>query len=448
MIPIPGVRVLFFHAFLFVCLALPNEASSLGPAAASLQHISLLRPISSPYYPVVIKGRDLPPLLNAAIGKISLYAFHGAKGMEPIPFQIDRKNMGGEFLIPDKKAEIDRESKYPMGKYDELVFMASDTGEQTLSRPDGLTFSPAVEIELLDPPSESRRWVYAFILDHESPVTGTPHYVSYQNRDDVIESETYRVGFSRQTPLVIDTLIWKGATPGESSPNLADKMKARHTGKLFQKLDFVRTEEDSESRLTAVKQGPVRVIRCTVNRARLIMGLRTPAITIYNIHYANAFFMDTFIEIPFRIGLFLSDLTTLMTMDGNDGPSVPAYRVYSNSVREGADINGRMSVKKKRINASGDQDLVISSTYGKVLVSMDLGKNLPVRYRVYIMDDQSRPDPPENVPGQFGNMGFISTGWEKLDASVYHMVFSVYMIRDISVDQGFDILQNAPAFVN
>jgi len=28
------------------------------------------------------------------------------------------------------------------------------------------------------------------------------------------------------------------------------------------------------------------------------------------------------------------------------------------------------------------------------------------------------------------------------------MIFSVYMIRDISVDQGFEILDNAPAFVN
>ena len=107
-----------------------------------------------------------------------------------------------------------------------------------------------------------------------------------------------------------------------------------------------------------------------------------------------------------------------------------------------------MSAEKEKINASGDKALVVSSPDGEILVSMNLGRNLPVHYRVYILDDASRMDPPDNIPGQFGNMGFISTGWENLGDSVYQMIFSVYMIRDISVDQGFEILDNAPAFVN
>jgi len=442
-----SARVLFFHAALWICLIFPQEASSLSPAAA-IRHVSVRHPISSPYYPVVLKGKELPPLLHAPAAKISLYAFHDPEGLKPIPFQIDRRDMNGRFLIPADKKEQERQGRSPMDKNDELVFMASDAGEQTLTRLEGMTFSSAVEIEIRDPIKNIRKWVYAWVLDHETSQAGMPHYVSYRPKDDVIESQTYRVGFSRKTPFVMDALNWKGASPHEYGANLADKMKARHSGKFLHKLDFVRTEEDSESRLTAVKQGPVRVIRCTVNRARLFMGLRTPAITIYHIHYANAFFLDTFIEIPFRIGLFFSDLKTLMTMDGNDGPLAPPYRVYTQSVKQGAVINGKMSAEKEKINASGDKALVVSSPDGEILVSMNLGRNLPVHYRVYILDDASRMDPPDNIPGQFGNMGFISTGWENLGDSVYQMIFSVYMIRDISVDQGFEILDNAPAFVN
>jgi hypothetical protein len=63
------------------------------------------------------------------------------------------------------------------------------------------------------------------------------------------------------------------------------------------------------------------------------------------------------------------------------------------------------------------------------------------------MDDQALHDPPENIPGQFGNVGFLSTGWDRLDTTEHHLVISVYFIRAISVDEAFRTMRDAPSFM-
>jgi len=218
--------------------------------------------------------------------------------------------------------------------------------------------------------------------------------------------------------------------------------------KPFFKFEFLRTQDDYTSRLAAVKDGPVRVIRRTENRVRVLWKFRTPDITIDYVHYANAFFVNTSIDVPFRPGWFLSDMATLMTMDGNDDPSLPQASLFSNSFQDGLVINGRVTEEKKRFNASGDKYFVLSSAYGKILVRLDIQKGSPIQDKVYLMDDRNVPDPPENIPGQFGNVGFLLRGWENLDVSVQRLCMAVYLIRDVSVQQGLETLKNAPSFMN
>lgn len=417
-------------------------------SALAMEHRSrpvvLSRPISSPYYPVVLKGKDLPPLLKTPLGKIALWAL-GDGGFKPIPFQIDRRDAKGRFQIPVTEKEVAREAEHGLDLGDELVFMVRDLGTKVETLPGDLVFHGATEIEIVDPETDQRRWAYAIVSGKEPLGKSTDDYVSYSQEDDWVESDTYRIGFSRKTPFVIDTLKWKDPKDSQLSPDIADIMKAKHTGRFLHKIDFERTHEDSESILIAVKDGPVRVIRTTENRARIIMQFRTAKIYIDSIHYANAFFMDSWVDIPFKIGRYFSDLVTLMTMDGNSDPSLPQARVYSDSLKQGALIDGRMSAEEHQINASPDRHLAISSSYGNILVSLDIDKRLPVKVRAFIMDDSERPDPPEQIPGQFGNLGFRTTGWEKVVPSVYRMAFVVYMIRDVDIQQGLKILKKSPS---
>jgi len=418
--------------------ALSAESSEV---AASRNRV--LRPISSPDYPVVLKGKDIPSLAGVPIGRIALYAVHKS-GLEPIPFQIDRRDRKGRFQIPRTDRERKEESRSSFDDNDECVFMAGDLGRKIEVLPAPFRGASAVEIGITDPETGRKGWIYALVFHERAPEYARQDDVSYDRSHDAVETDTYRIAFSETHPFLVSELSWKETGAGRTGPNLADTMKVRHRGKLFGRFDFVRTEEDYASRVTAVKDGPVRVIRRTSNRVRILWRLRTPAISIDYLCYRNAFYMDTWIDIPFRIGWFFSDVETLMTLDGNDDPTAPKRRVYSRSAPQGLAINGTMSEAKRAFNASGDRDFALSTPDGLILVGLNLEKDFPIRYRAYLMDDKEIPDPPENIPGQFGNLGFLTTNWEALHTSLHHMLFTVYLVRDLSAEKGLKLLRNAP----
>lgn len=429
----------------FVALVL-TPGFSYGDGARGWDRLYFLYPISSPYYPVVLTGEFLKTLLDVPIQAFSLYAVK-ASGLEPIPFQIDRRDAFGHYQIPvtvDEKAE---EGSKGFDVNDEFLFMAGDLGQKLDAVAKVFDGRRVTEIEFIDPRTDRRGWVYAVVGAGNSVQRSAVDYVRYSPDRDTVESDIYGVSFSRETTFLINRLAWKDSGTFKGSPDLTDTMKAKHQGRLLYSLPFERTQNDAETRLLEVKDGPVRVIRSSVSRVRLLFNMRTPEIYVYNIHYANAFFMDVHIKIPFKMRLFFSNLSTVMTMDGNDDPRLPPAKLYTTSGGNPAIVDGKMSAQEKAINASRDQSLVIDTVYGKILVALEHQRGMPIQYRVHVMDDRNIPDPPEEIPGQFGNVGFFTTGWEKLEPSLYQMILGVYMVRGISVEEGFRILIEAPRFI-
>jgi len=433
----------FFLSILSILLS-PASASSSDPF--SRRQVTLSYPISSPYYPVVLTGKMLPTLRKIPVGKITFYAVHQSVA-RPIPFQIDRRDYRGVFRIPRGADEEAREARLPLHRNDECVFMASDIGEKMGQPPDGLEIRSILAIKLTDPETGRHGWVYAFAFRGEPPEISPKDYVTYHREEDSVESAVYRVAYSREKPLLIESSIQKDPAGKGESPNFTDTLKIRHRGKLFHHIDFLRTQADYTSRLAAVKDGPVRVIRKTVNRIRVLWRLRTPAINVDYIHYGHAFFMEMRLHVPFRTEWFFSDMATLVTIDGNDDPSLPPVRLFSDSFPEGMEINGEMTPEKEAFNRSGDKYFALSSRYGKTFVKFDLAKDSLIHVRAYVMDDRNLPDPPERIPGQFGNIGFYSTGWDKLGISVQHLIVGTYMVPEISIAEGLALLKHAPSFV-
>ncbi len=430
---------------LAACLVLPARAVCETPAPR-LDVATKRYPIADPRYPVVLHGRDLPSLLNVPIGRIRLFAWKHAR-LTPIPFQIDGRDKHGGYRIPRNDDERREEEALPFGPEDECVFMAADLGGHGNPSLGTHPRATATQIELTDPRSGRRAWVFALVFNETPPPPADRDYVVYDRDTDAIESDTYRIAFSREKPFLVDRLHWRVAGTVGFTPDLADTMKVRHTGKLFHQFDFSRTEFDCYSTLLGVKDGPVRVIRSTSNRVRIILQLKSPTIRIDYIAYGAAFFMDSEVRIPFRIGTFFSDVKTLMTLDGNNDPSLPPFQVFSPSFLNGLTINGEMTEDKSAFNRSGDRELLVASPYGKILIGMQVARDFPIHYQVYLMDDLTVADPPERTRGQLGNVGFMTTGWEHLEASSYRMILTVYMLRDISVDEALKALREAPKFV-
>ncbi len=392
-------------------------------------------PLSSLATPVIILGGELGPLKGMPIAKIRALSWQG-EVRKAIPIQIDKRDAKGRFEFSSRDG-----STLMFDVDDECVFMTSDAGERKRADLEGGDQQPSVEIVIVDPKTGERKWVYLQVATDSLPAA-TKDYVAYDAARDVIETATYKLGFSKSQPFLIDSLQWHIDAANKWSQNVVDTMKIRHHGKLFG-VDFIRTQADYRSRVIAVKVGPVRVIRRTLNSVKVIANLQSPSLTIDYVAYANGFQMDTLIDLPFKLGWFFSDLSTTTTIDWNDASLLPALRLYrpgTPAIR----LNGGMTPEKEQFNRGVDKQFALESAYGLLMVQLELEKNLPISARLALQDDRTRRDAPENIAGQFGNVGFVTTGWEKLNTASHHLMFNVLLLQKTSVEQGWALLGQYP----
>ena len=319
-------------------------------AAVESGQLQIVYPIASPYYPVILRGAQLAPLVGVSRAHITAYVRHGDR-FTTIPFQIDRRDERGQLLLDDAMpAALVRDAHF--SARDECVFMAGDLGERGLVPVDELHPERIVEVELRDPKSAKHGWVYLLVRPDASFAQPTDGYVRYLADRDALETDTYRLAFSSQMPMLANSVQWFDHHTQTYGINVLDVMKIRHAGRFLGGFTFRRGVEDYRSQLVGVRVGSVRIIRRTENSIRVLLGFRSPTITVDYISYAQAILADIRLDVPFRNDWFFSDLVSVTTWDGNDAPDYPPSTVYSNSLPDGFKVNGQMSDAKHRFNAS------------------------------------------------------------------------------------------------
>ena len=371
---------------------------------------------------VVVSGNDLMPLVGTPVRELSVLSA-SPTGLRPIVFQVDRRDAQGRYIIEDAAGA---ESDDPLlGAHDELVFLASDAGVRLNDIARRTKTAKLAEIRLGETPGMPPRWVYVSNSNDPHPVRGN-HYIRYSAESDLITSAAYQLGFDRRLPFLVDAFRWKTNTTGEGwSPNIVDTMKIRHRGTFLGFIPFRRTHRDYHSRLTGVKAGPLRIIRRTENRIRVLWHLKTPAVQIDYVVMPGGFVMDTVIDIPFNVGLFFGGIETLTTVDWNQNPELPHLIVGMPGHHSTAAINGHMSAEKHAFNLLQAHQFTVTSSLGRMLVSLEIPPGVPITPWFYLRDALNETDPPEKHTGQFGNIGFRTTGWEQIDTQVQHVKFMV-----------------------
>ncbi|WP_124945059.1 hypothetical protein [Sulfurirhabdus autotrophica] len=428
--------ILAYFRWVFVAGTL-TAALPVSAAEVSMPLLTIHASLSLPAAPVVVSGGEIASLLDKPVAMIRAVSWQGGV-KKIIPFQIDKRDAKGRYVFPLK----DDDKALLLEATDECVFMLNDAGERLRPGAESTNPQQTIEIGIVDFNTGERKWVYLQVITADTPAEVTKDYVVYDAANDTIETGIYRIGFSKSQPFLIDKLQWHVDGVGKWSPNVVDTMKIRHHGKLLG-IDFVRTQADYRSRIIAVKDGPVRVIRRTLNSVKVLGYLQSPSLTIDYVIYANGLQMDTLIDLPFKLSWFFSDLSTLTTIDWNDAPPLPALRINS-AGKPAITINGEMNPDKEQFNKGVEQRFGIESAYGLLMVQLELEKNLPVEPHLYLLDDRKRVDEPENIPGQFGNVGFLTTGWEKVDTSLHHLMFNVLVLQKTSVGNGLELLGTYP----
>ena len=376
---------------------------------------------ASPDALAVIPAAGLPALLGKPLQQITLLHYRDER-LSPIITQIDQRDSDGRYLLEDASTTDDRPAV--LGPDDEIVFRLSDSAARLPAESAGS--ASLVEIEVGDLQGGQAGWVYAGLPGHAAQAPAHKQ-VRYQTETDSAETAIYRIGFSSQHPFLIDSFHWR-LNANSWSPNVLDAMKIRHQGVMFGFIPFRRSSKDYSSRLTRVKTGPLRVIRRTENHVRIVWRLKTPALYIDYVMMPDSFVMDTIVDIPFNLGLFFSDVETLTTVDWRSAPTLPELTIRSPGTTSSLVANGQMSDEKHQFNTISDTRFSVHSAYGSIFVALDIPDDFPIQPWLYLSDQNDVADPPEHQPGQFGNVGYRTTGWENIDTEVHHLKFTTCMI--------------------
>ncbi len=377
---------------------------------------------NSPEALAVLTAEELPALLGYPLEQIRLLRYQG-QHLSPITLQIDQRDADGRYRLNDTPGPDERGRL--LGPNDEIVFRIADRSERRPPASTSAENMELAEIEVKDTGTGQTGWVYAGLS--EAPVSAPPDKrITYDPVTDSVETDSYRIGFSRQYPFVIDSFHWPIAE-NRWSRNVLDTMKIRHRGKMFGLLSFTRTTKDYSSRLVQVKTGPLRTIRRTENHVRVLWKLKTPALYVDYIMMPDSFVMDTIVDIPFNLGLLFSDVETLTTVDWRQAPGLPELTIRSPATTSRLVVDGKMSEEESRFNTIQDTRVSVHSSYGSAFLTLDIPEDFPIRPWLYINDQISVADPPETQPGQFGNFGYRTTGWENIDTEVHHLKFTTCM---------------------
>jgi hypothetical protein len=375
----------------------------------------------------VISLNKIPLLQGKLVTQLILFNNLNNK-FQAITFQVDQKDTEQRYIIDTDNPSI------AIGHYDELVIRQSDLGQRINHLVDISKDYQLIEIEVLTYPKQASRWFYIklFTQTYMKQAINQTASIFYNTEDDRITSAIYKTVFAKQKPFLIDAFHWYLPEQSAWSPNISDMMKIRHKGE-FLSLEFERTQDDYQSRLTAIKEGPLRIIRRTENKVKILWQLKTPALYIDYVMMPNGFVMDTMLDIPFKIAYFFNSLETLTTMDWNQTIGQQRLTVRLPESNLYYLITGQASVAQQAFNNKRAEQFSVVSDWGIFNVSMSLPKNFPVQSFIFLKDDLKTSDPPENYPGQFGNVGFRTTGWEKIDSQLHHLKFKVCLGEPLKI---------------
>ncbi|HKM99570.1 MAG TPA: hypothetical protein VJX23_03570 [Candidatus Binataceae bacterium] len=362
------------------------------------------------WQPLVLKGAQIPGLVGARIDRLEVLAFHDGR-LEPIPFQADEIAIDGSYALPGGPQPTVDDSPGIIDNEDEIAMMISDLGERAAAA-SGLPRG-AFEIEVSDPLGGQDR--YAYIAAVDSPHLSAVSYVAFDPAVDSIETSHYRVGLTNGLPsdfAMQDRM-------NERRPNLIDRFKVRLSTMVLHLFHFSFSEDDIHSRVLAWKAGPIRVIRRLSHSVNLVLGLHSP------VFERNDFFYRDYLENPFKMHLswapriFFGDIRVRLDLDFNDlsdyellwsQMAMPPVRIGDAKMEQAISHAPPASISWIAVRGHGHTTIqTLAPTPDLALLDRQL----------YFNDDWKTPDPPERTPGEHPGIGYVITGWEKLESGTH-----------------------------
>jgi len=376
-------------------------------------------PLTRRIDPVVVLASQAPELLGRDLPTLGLFAVRGGV-LAPIPFQSDQRRHG-DYLFQVGRAASREWGRGPLRGEDELAFLAADAGSRldAEERPAGA--QTGCEIELRDSVDGGAGFVYLLAFAGAAPRSPI-RYIAYHAERDEVETTDYVVAYGPEAPIAISKLAVQPAAGG-SGQSVADRQKIRIDGvSIWNVLRFSRNEDDFQCEVIAYTVGPVRMLRKTKNRLKLLWRIPSPGVEMTSVYWKTGMVFPLRLEVPFRVARFFREARLRLYIDSS--PLVPGRIFYNSNNPRGVSIDGAMDEAERQLDRRPAEWQVVAGSRPEHREAWFSRESYDARCTatpatLYYVDDQSVPDPPERYPGCYGCLGFELNGLEKLDAGLF-----------------------------
>jgi hypothetical protein len=386
---------------------------------------------------IVVAGKMMPAALGWPIAQTRMFAIKQGRA-QAIPFQIDEVNADGKYAVtygPQRSVEDGR-----ISPNDELVFMIFDAGDQGGKELLPAGFAAAVELQITDPVDGGKAWVYLAQYPNHPPPLSSEDYVRFDNEHTRVDTARYAMGFHPIATLSIGYLATKPAGGGNGQ-NIVDRLKIRFKAEIRGGLGTIdKNEEQFTSRTIGWIDGPVRVVRSTANQMKL-WKIKTPSAYLNNVYYLNSFEFPTEVNVPFNPGVLLSHDPTFRV--STDGLCRWLPRVFYNSRNtQGVIVDGAMSEAERKLDLSPYTWSAVleanrKSGWVNRLIYDHASPAVPL---LYYNDDKNHLDPPEDDPGECGDIGYQLTHLDQVKRGKLTLVSVMYQVNNFTLDRVTDLM--------
>jgi len=367
---------------------------------------------------VNVTGASLTTVQGCPLDRLTVMACTGAS-CRPIPFQVDQHDAADNWILDHGPGANADQASGILGPGDALLFMAADAGDRVQSI--GPPGSPAVEISVRDPLSDSTHWAYLVAFPDRAPRSELS-YVTYDAAHDRARGRRISLGFFQGMPAY---LAIAGAGAGEER-NLLDRLKVRATATfLWGLIRFKRDESDLRTQFVGWRQGPIRIIRRQKQWVRIGWGIRSPAFGSYTYFYPDFAELPVSLKLNFPPRYFFGKITVRAIVDFRE---LSDWSLLAPSLPRPIAINTGKSELNSAMNDVADTWFALLGPELSLLQTLGRSPSLTTVRQRLLYNDSPRPNPPESVAGERPGVGFVLDRWDRVGAGWHQLQSTSYAL--------------------
>jgi hypothetical protein len=255
--------------------------------------------------PLEVSGSAVLNMTGAELSRLRVLSSRNGK-LTSIPFQIDQKNSENDWVwsaIPEaprvnewfndetslpaaSRKNLVHDDQDPPGKdifdtNDVVVFLVKDAGDRDREAVLQLGAKSLVELEIADPVDQGKGWVYLAWFESGAPALSDIRYVRYEPADFRVSGPEHEFLYSPDHVMVLDDFRLGGVSILDGNRIRGEVIAG--VGPMVLDIEF--SEKTIKGYNAGYIEGPVRIVKRSVEHIRLGPGIASPAVNCDHFHY-------------------------------------------------------------------------------------------------------------------------------------------------------------------